>query len=364
MKTISLKSINQVFLFIILASLILRFGKEFFVLIIFSGFLAMLMVPLSNRLERHRISRGWSSLISLLIILTVFTGVVMLLSNQITYFNQDLPQIKSKTEEIITNTETWVEKRFGISPDQQMATLKDQTSKTLGNIGGFFTGIISGTLSFVGNLILVLVFTFLFLLQREKYENFMIMFYKDEKREEIKKAINQISKVAQQYLAGRLISIFLLTILYVIGFSVVGLKHAVLLSIIAAVVTFIPYIGTIIGAVPPFLIAIIEGSFDLAIWVIIIVSVAHLIQNIFIEPYVVGGSIKIGAFFTIFMLIVGDVVWGIAGIILFLPLLGILKIIFENIESLRPFAYLIGDQKESSPNDTIWGRIKGIFKRN
>lgn len=125
--------------------------------------------------------------------------------------------------------------------------------------------------------------------------------------------------------------------------------------------TFIPYIGTYIGAVVPFFIAIIEGSFDLALWVVIIVAVTHFIQNVFIEPFDVGGSINIGPFFTIFSLILGDVVWGIPGIILFLPLLGILKIIFENIDNLHPFAYLIGNQKDETSKKSFWMKIKNIF---
>jgi predicted PurR-regulated permease PerM len=104
-----------------------------------------------------------------------------------------------------------------------------------------------------------------------------------------------------------------------------------------------------------------SGSFNLAFWVVVVISAAQIIQNYFIEPTVVGGSVNISPFFTIFILILGGVVWGIAGIILFLPLLGILKIIFENVESLHPYAFLIGDQKDSSAPEQLWEKAKRLF---
>jgi predicted PurR-regulated permease PerM len=233
----------------------------------------------------------------------------------------------------------------------------------LSNIGSFFTGLLKGTVSFIGTFVLVMVFTFLFLLHREKYENFVVMFYKDEKRNETRDMIDKISRIAQLYLTGRLISIVLLTILYIIGFYAIGLKHTILLSAIAAVVTFIPYIGTVVGATFPFFMAFVEGSFSLAVWVIIVVSLAHVVQNYFIEPYFVGGSVNISPFFTIFILVVGGIAWGVAGVILFLPLLGIVKIILENTKSLYPYAYLIGNQEDHVTYEKLWSTVKRIFPR-
>jgi len=136
-----------------------------------------------------------------------------------------------------------------------------------------------------------------------------------------------------------------------------------LLSVLAAIVTFIPYIGPALGGFVPFFMAIVSGFYHQAFWVVVIISLAQLFDNYFIEPYVVGGSVNISPFFAIFILIVGGVIWGIAGVILFLPLLGIVKIICENVESLQPYAYLIGDQKEKSAPEEMWNRIRKWFVR-
>lgn len=352
-----LSRVNSVLLFAVLTGVVLYFGRQFFILISFAGFLAMLMAPVSNRLERHHVNRIMSSAISVLIILSFIGVIVTMLSAQVVNVSEDFPQIKASLEDSVDKIQSWINNSLGISSD----TLMQRASDTMSNVGGFITGLVRGTFSFIGGFVLVLVFTFLFLLHREKYERFVVLLHPPEKRDEARKVISEVSRVAQHYLAGRLISILFLTILYLGGFALIGLKNALLLSVLAAIVTFIPYVGPFIGGFIPFFMALVNGSMNQALLVVVIISVAQLLDNYFIEPYVVGGSVNISPFFAIFILILGGVVWGIAGVILFLPLLGILKIIFENSEGLKPYAYLIGDQKESSAPEKIWEKVKSLF---
>jgi predicted PurR-regulated permease PerM len=150
-------------------------------------------------------------------------------------------------------------------------------------------------------------------------------------------------------------------ILFLIGFLVIGLKNAIILSVVVAIMTIIPYVGALIGGLVPFFISIIDGSIDQSIWVVIIILLVNVIDHYFIEPYVVGGSVSMSPFFTIFVLILGGLIWGIAGIILFLPLSGILKIIFENVQGLQPYASLIGDQSDSLEHKNIQSKFKSWF---
>ena len=354
-----LERINKILLFVILMSIVLYFGREFFKLICFAGLLAMLMTPVSNRLENHRVSRVLSSLISVLIIVAIFSGVIILLTAQIDNIGKELPQILLRYEEIKVDIQKWINDSLGVSSQQ----LRVHASDAFGNAGIFLTEMVKNTIAFIGSLFLVLVFIFLFLMQRNKYENFVVMLYKEEKRNRAKEMIDKISNVAQHYLTGRLVAGLIMGILFLIGFLIVGLKNAVILSLIVAITTIIPYVGALIGGLVPFFISIIDGSFNQSVWVIIIILLVNVIDHYFIEPYVVGGSVNISPFFTIFVLILGGVIWGIAGIILFLPLSGILKIVFENVEGLQPYASLIGDQRDSSQPKNIWAKLKGMFSR-
>jgi predicted PurR-regulated permease PerM len=265
---------------------------------------------------------------------------------------------------VINGIQEWVKSNFGISNEQQVTALKGQVKNLMSNAGSFLTNFVIGIISVIGNSAIVLVLTFLFLLSREKYENFFVMFHKDEKRDEVREVIHKISGVAQQYLVGRFISIVFLAVLYFIGLLILGIKNAFLLSAIAALITFIPYVGPIVGGFLPFMMALLtEDSFGPALGVLVVMAVAQAFDNYIITPLFIGGSVSISPFFTIFILIAGGLLWGIAGVILFIPVLGMIKIIFDNVEGLQPFAYLVGDQKEKTATKGALEKIKNIFKR-
>jgi predicted PurR-regulated permease PerM len=327
------------------------------VLISFAGLLAMIMTPLSNKLESRGVSRVFSSVICVLIIVTLFSAVISLLYAQVSSIGKELPIILLRYEEIKLDIQLWINDSLGVTTQQ----LHVNSSDVFRNAGSFLKNMVMSTFTFVGSLFLVLVFIFLFLMQRNKYENFAVKLYREDKRAEAKEMIDKISNVAQKYLLGRLIAALLMGILFLIGFLVIGLKNAVILSVIVAIMTIIPYVGALIGGLVPFFISIIDGTIDQSIWVVIIILLVNIIDHYFIEPYVVGGSVSISPFFTIFVLILGGLIWGLAGIILFLPLSGILKIIFENVQGMEPYASLIGDQSDSSKHQNIWSKYKGRF---
>jgi predicted PurR-regulated permease PerM len=354
-----LERINKILLFVILTSIVLYFGRGFFVLISFAGLLAMLMTPVSNRLENRGVSRVISSLISVMIIVVIFSVVILLLAAQIGNIGKELPLILLRYEEIKLDLQRWVNDSLGVSSQQ----LRVHASEVFNNAGSFLTNFIKNTIAFIGSLFVVLVFIFLFLMQRTKYEKFVLMLYKEEKRNKAKDMIDRISQVAQQYLTGRLVAACIMGLLFLIGFLIVGLKNSVILALIVAIMTIIPYVGALIGGLVPLFISMIDGSLNQSIWVVIIILAINTIDHYIIEPYVVGGSVNISPFFTIFVLILGGLIWGIPGIILFLPLSGIIKIVFENVEGLQPYASLIGDQRDSSKPKNSWAGLKRIFSR-
>jgi predicted PurR-regulated permease PerM len=317
------------------------------------------MTPVSNRLENRGVSRVISSLISVMIIVVIFSVVILLLAAQIGNIGKELPLILLRYEEIKLDLQRWVNDSLGVSSQQ----LRVHASEVFNNAGSFLTNFIKNTIAFIGSLFVVLVFIFLFLMQRTKYEKFVLMLYKEEKRNKAKDMIDRISQVAQQYLTGRLVAACIMGILFLIGFLIVGLKNSVILALIVAIMTIIPYVGALIGGLVPLFISMIDGSLNQSIWVVIIILAINTIDHYIIEPYVVGGSVNISPFFTIFVLILGGLIWGIPGIILFLPLSGIIKIVFENVEGLQPYASLIGDQRDSSKPKNSWAGLKRIFSR-
>ena len=359
MKELSLK-INQVLLMPILVTVVLYFGKPVLIPLCFSLLLAMLMAPVCRFFDQKRLVRALSCTICILILLVSFLLLIAIVIMQVSGFLEDMNMISDKLKEISFAIKQQIETWFNISPRQQDVILKKQMQEIedssvlrLGNIAFSITGLLAG-------LAIVLVFTFLLLYHKEKYEHFFLKLHPEKDRAEVKEVLDQITHVSQQYLVGRILSMIFLFVLYSISLLLIGIDNALLLSAIASLLTIVPYIGPILGGIFPFMTAVItEDSIQPAIWVLVVLVVIQAIDNYFVEPNVIGGEVKLTALSTIIAIFVGGILWGVAGMILFIPMLGILKIIFNHVEKLKPFAYLLGDESKS-PSSKIkeWFRKK------
>jgi predicted PurR-regulated permease PerM len=139
-------------------------------------------------------------------------------------------------------------------------------------------------------------------------------------------------------------SITIIAVLYSIGLSIVGIKNAILLAGIAAILTLIPYVGTVLGGLFPVMMALVtEDSMRPALLAILVMFSIQTIDNYFIEPNIVGGEVNLSALASILSIVAGGLIWGVAGMILFLPMMGITKIICDHVESLKPIGYVVGD---------------------
>ncbi|HEY0056823.1 MAG TPA: AI-2E family transporter [Pedobacter sp.] len=196
------------------------------------------------------------------------------------------------------------------------------------------------------------------MVKQDKYKEFFLKLVKDESRAEVEKELDQITHVASRYLIGRLISMAFLAIFYIIGFSVVGLPNGPLVALVAVIPTIVPYVGSIVGGFFPVAMALVGVSSGLMLPVVIILVVAQVIDNNIIEPLVESESLDISPFFTIVAIVLGELIWGVAGMVLFIPLFAILKIVCDHIPALHPFSFLL----DSDIKEPGWlNKIKNWF---
>lgn len=342
---------NQYLIFAFLLVLILYFGRQFFIPVVFAAMLAMLMAPVCRKLDKWGLRRGLSSFICIFILILVLVGVATIIGAQFAAFAKDITLIEKKGNELIEQGQSYIQEHFGITEEKQEAVIKEQTENSSKNAGRSATKVLGGFTSAIAGMILTLVFTFLFIFSKEKYESFFLRLYKNEDQNEVKKIVGEISEVSQKYLTGRAMSITIIAVLYAIGLSIVGIKNAILLAGIAAILTVIPYVGTVLGGFFPVMMALVtEDSMQPALLAILVMFVIQTIDNYFIEPNIVGGEVNLSALTSILSIIVGGMIWGVAGMILFLPMAGIVKIICDHVESLKPIAYVIGDPDEDKPS--------------
>jgi predicted PurR-regulated permease PerM len=342
--------INLYLLLFALLTVVLYFGKPILIPILLGAMFAMLMAPVCGRLDKIGMSRGLSSFIGLLIVfasLLIIFGVGIW---QVALFIEDLPLIEQRTTELLTKIQDFVEETFSIPSEDQVAIIQKQFKALSASAGTYVGKILTSFSSTIAWLVLTLVFTYLFLYNRERYESFFLKLFKNEEPEKVKAVVTKISHVAQHYLTGRAISVIILFVFYAIGLLIIGIKNALLLAAIGALLTVIPYVGTILGGLFPVLMALLtESSFVPAIWAGVVMVTVQALDNYFVEPYVVGGEVNLSALATIIIIVCGGLLWGTFGMILFIPLLGIAKIICDNVESLKPYGYLIGDPESKKP---------------
>jgi predicted PurR-regulated permease PerM len=367
MKTLPVKEIfarvNQYLLFFILLVVLLYFGRAFLIPVVFAALLAMLMAPVCRRLEKVGLNRPFASLVCVLILLLVVVGIGAVITAQFSAFAEDVTMIEKKAKEFVEQAQAFIQEKFGITAEKQEQAVKEQSKeagKAAGNIAAKILGVVTAA---VAGIALTLVFTFLFIYSKEKYGEFFLKLYKDEDRSKVKKIVDEISHVAQQYLTGRALSITIIAVLYSIGLSILGIKNAILLAGIAALLTVVPYVGTVLGGLFPVMMALVtEDSMQPALYAVLVMFTIQTIDNYFIEPNIVGGEVNLSALVSILSIIAGGMIWGVPGMILFLPMAGILKIVCDHVESLKPIGYLIGDpggKKTSKLSSLIKEKFSG-----
>ena len=237
--------------------------------------------------------------------------------------------------------------RFGISPAQQKQAVKDGSPED-GKVGSMIVSFLGSLTGMLANVVLVLVYMFLLLYYRSRFPTFIMKVVSEDQKEQARHIITESSRVAQQYLIGRGILILVLAVCYSIGLLIAGLDNAVFLSLIAALLSIIPYFGNLISLALFLLMAMAQGGgTSLFITIFIVLTVTQFIESYVLQPLIVGAEVNIHPFFTVVIIIIGWLLWGIPGMILAIPLLGMVKIIFSHIKVLKPYAYLIGNTRDT-----------------
>lgn len=181
---------------------------------------------------------------------------------------------------------------------------------------------------------------------KEMYQTFFHkMFEKQSSGSRVDNVLDRVQGVTQNYLLGMLTVIGILAVLNTGGLFLIGLEHAVFFGVFASLLAVIPYIGIIIGSLPPLLFALLLGdSLIQPVLVVAVFATVQFLEGNFITPRIIGSKVSINPFVALIALIIGGELWGISGMILFVPLIGILRVIFDQIDELKPYGYLLGNR--------------------
>jgi predicted PurR-regulated permease PerM len=208
--------------------------------------------------------------------------------------------------------------------------------------------------------ILVLVYLFLFICSRAHLKKFVLMIVPSSDTKETEQIINDSGKMAQKYISGMSMMIGMLWILYGIGFSIAGVENALFFAVLCGILEIIPFIGNLTGTALTVLMVISQGGDDVMIIAVLgTYLVVQFLQTYILEPLVVGSEVNINPLFTILVLVLFELIWGIPGMVLAIPMLGIVKIVCDHVRPLKPYGFLMGKEKNSDPK--IFVAIKSWF---
>ena len=345
--------------FLIVAALYI--GEEFLMPIAIAAVLATLLLPVSRRLEKWRVPKVIAALICVLLMMMFFAGLLALLGWQISLLTNDLPLLQEKVLEFWADTQRYIQKTFHITRREQTEMLKGQQ----GTITDFVSSLLGSVTSVLTNVILIIVYVSLLLFYRSHIKEFLLKLSPQNQREEMEKVIIYSANVTQQYLIGLAKMIACLWVMYGIGFSILGVKNAIFFAILCGVLEIVPFIGNITGTAITVLVAAMDGgNFPMLGGIIATYGVVQLIPGWVLEPLIVGPQVKINPLFTIVALVVGELIWGITGIILAIPLIAMLKVFCDHIDSLKPYGFLIAEiESEPKAPNAFVEKIKSWFKK-
>lgn len=307
--------------------------------------LALMILPMANWLER-RLKRVVGSLICTLVLFFVSLVFLAGLLYQTKIFVDSWPEITDTMKPKIEQwTEFVAENTFLVESDLSMSDIFPMPGDE-SDEGASFLSMFGSGFGYLGTYLLTFIYVFFSLNYRHRFRTFLLRLFADKRSGEVNQIVQESANVVHQYLVGKLILIVLLAIVYSIGLGITGVSNFILVSIMASILTLIPYLGNIIGFAFAMIFGYLtSGEVSVLVGVLITFTVAQFFESYVLQPYVVGQKVDVHPFIVILAVIVGSALWGIIGMTLAIPVVGIVTILCLHIPALEPFGYLFSNRE-------------------
>jgi predicted PurR-regulated permease PerM len=328
---------------------LLSLGQIILAPLTFAIFTATMFLPFANYLEKKlRLSRGWSTVISVLLLIIVLSGICYFFAYQLSDLVNDWPKLQKQIEVVFHRMQIWFFHNFSLNLDDQMEYLK-QAAEKLASTSSLIIGITIGMFS---SSVFFFFLSIIFFMAVLNYRRILYKFIRDvftqrhiSKVEEI---LSEVQIMVKHYLAGLIIQIIIVFVIVSAFLTIMGVKYAILLAAITGFLNVIPYIGIGVSLIITLIISFATGSSANILILVLGFLATHSIDANITLPFVIGSKVKINALFSFLAILVGEAIWGISGMFLCIPILGVLKIIFDRVDGLQPWGLLIGDDETHS----------------
>ena len=343
MKNLTIQKIAGIIFIIVVFIYFIIIARNILIPLTFSMLLAYLLYPVVWRIERTGVHRIPSILIVILLTIAIVAAVGFFFAVQVSNIQIDLNAIKQKLIEQSGSPEQKIEEKFGVNM-RTMEYYVDNIFSSL--VSGDQANIFTSTANTIFQIFIMPVFTFFLLFYRTKIAYFVFRLVGRKRKKKAVKILRDITTVTTKYLGGLILVVLILAVLNSVGLIIIGIPHAIVLGVGAALLNLIPYFGTLLGALVPiiYVLVAIDDPLNMALQVVFLFIIVQFLENNIITPNIVGGNVRLNALSVIIGLLIGNMIWGVAGMLVVIPMIAILKIIMSNVAILQPFAYLLSSR--------------------
>lgn len=325
-------------------------GKSVLVPLVIGFLVSMLLLPLSNFQEKKlKFPRILSSLLSAIMFSLAVLAVFYFIGTQMARFTEDLPEFQQQIEKLVHEAQVFVYDKFGVSEEEQINYIEKNAEDFLKRGSGVLGTAVTSLTSMLASSMFTFLGIFFFLLYRSHLVKFLIWCFPPKDQTKVKEVIVEIQSIIKQYIFGLMIQVVAVSGLMFIAYSIIGIRYALLFAVLCGVLNLIPYIGVFIATLLAAIVTLATGEPIQALWVIVAVVVVNSIDGNIITPKIIGSKVALNSFVVLFGIVIAESIWGIAGMFLAIPILAIFKIIFDNVEGMRPYGFVLGEDNAPTP---------------
>ncbi len=334
----------QTLLVILSTAIILWLGKSFLVPLTYAVLTSFVLYPITKKLENKGFYKIFSILIPIILLCIVFSGIIALLLFELISLRSKLPLVQQQMDPFLENLSLQLENEYGWTTEKQLEWLRNSLTNASQDLANYFQNFVETTIKTLFDLLIIPIYISLILLYRKKLIDLLTVMVPETYRQRFPAVIQDTVEIFSRFVRGIMMVYVIVGILNGFGLWALGVNNPFLYGMISAVMTIIPYIGIMISALLPITVTWLEtASFLQPVGIIIVfVTVQYLEANL-IFPYIVGRFVHLNTFVTIIAMMIGGLIWGVSGMILFVPLLAIFRVVSKHYPELKIWENFLGN---------------------
>jgi len=329
--------------YLLYGGLLLYFGRDILVPLSFAALISFVLYPVCAWLERKGVGRLAAVILSVTLIILLGMLVVALLVSQLVAFIEEWPALHEKINRSFQDISNFLVEVVGVSVDQQRNVLKKLSEASGGSLLNIFSTAVSVSAASSIMLFLIPVYSVLILHYRHQWIRILYRLFPGETAESLRRILSQTIQTYYNFIKGMALVYLIVGLLNSLGLWLLGIPHPVLFGFVASILTFIPYVGIIGGSLLPITMAWI--TYDSLWYPVGIVGVFAFVQYLeanVIFPLAVSSRLNVNTLIMLVAIFVGAVLWGMAGMILFVPFVGIAKLIADHNPRWKTISMVLG----------------------